>query len=294
MSAFEQFQSAFEAELNQLWQNVKRKKQEIWELIRDQVKSEKDFRAFFEAYEEHFRPLQARVGELTRLRATLNHRLQGDSVGLYAPEESDPLPEEGESGRTEESSPRLRGGSIRPSASEPARTEERLIPTGRKQIPKGLKAVRDILGWIYNPRPSDHHTQFRKERAQLVNELVSNPATDEVELILRIPFEAEDERLWQEPRDPNRSPVEIQLELYYRYRLFDALLNAALPVAKARAAAEPHPLTAHFLECRRREMPPRAYVLEIDGAIRETIRRLEADVIALQRALKSNRDEEAT
>lgn len=211
-----QFDQEIEQELGTLFNEIRAKKREVQRLVANYLSEEHDLQHFVSQHEIHFQAIETHRAQLIRQLETLERELSqtnsptadekfwddwqmtahplptGSSADVDEPEALLHKRQErviiDTSALFEDEEPEIPSDDLLPSA-----------PKNRQPARASKKAAAEAFRWIYHPRHIEMNVECFESRARLLNELIDNIRYDEVDILLRIPFEPEDEALWFAP-----------------------------------------------------------------------------------------------
>ena len=292
ISWYKQFEETIHDEIEGLFAQLFAKKQHIWDLVSKYLEDEAEFQGFLDQYETFFQRHHFHIAQLSREEASLRRRLQakedregiidfGELFGKTKQDEQELIPEEELSyNSTEDQVTFLEDFGNTGDAIE---NDSVQIEKVRESI---KKQVAHSFLWIYHPRRTNETgDQFLTKRSRLITELMNSPLYDAIEIMLRIPFEARDRELWkaQIPKLGSESGMESAGDSWYRYKLWDTILDVALPKAQAIAVTPPHDLYPHFQEMKLRGIRALFFFQELEIEKNREIEDLEIKIAHLRR-----------
>lgn len=286
-----QFERDIELEIQSLFEQICSQKVRIQSLIASFLSEEKELNDFVSHYEAYFQTIEARRAQIAQQMQVLeNSKRRASIVGSddfwhewkTEPNESpsaedNPLPE------AEASLPLSGSMNVDLNAlfeeTSVAVIEDRAVT--RQHSPKRI--VAEPFQWIYHPRAHNMNTTFYRERSQLLNDLIGDARYDEVDILMRLPFDDHDRELWLLPLPKGGDSTESRGDRLYRLRLWNWLLEQAAPRAEAIAASMPHPLYPTYKTWKQRGIAVLPYFQELEDEKRREIEQLELRLTELQR-----------
>jgi hypothetical protein len=288
---YQHFEAEIQTEIDSLFIELCEKKQRIWSLVSEYLEEENEFQNFLDQYEAFFQQPHMRIANLTREEFSLKRKLQDledsdgilDLGGLLG---KDNKQEEEETEAASDTTNTDKNKSVsffnfeRPEVDNENETIK--LQKARESLKK--QVARTFL-WIYHPkRMEEAGDDFLSKRSGLVTRLMNNPLYDATEIILRIPFAQRDRNLWEQPlpRQGSDGNTESVGDRWYRYKLWNRMLDVALPKAEAIASSPPHDLYPHYLEMKRRGIQMIFYFQELEVEKNREIEALEQKVAKLR------------
>jgi hypothetical protein len=290
---FENFQEEIQREIDVLFEAVRGRKQRIQQLMGSKFAEEAEYQHFVDQHEATLHNFHMRIATLQREIQT-EKRKQADDGSLLAgvdtpPDEAASDDNEADIAAHDEDSGfdfsmfgtgenQENPADIRPASG--SRHEER---------DSVKKIVSDVFSWIYYPRLHDHSdTDFFTKRSVQLNKMKDNKLFDAVDILMRLPFAPDDERLWYEPlprKDKAGKSLESLGERWYRFRLWERMLEIGVKRAEAQSAAEPDKLYEYYVAMKAQGISALAYLENMKED-------LQAQIDVLQQQLDDLRDDQ--
>ncbi|GAB5494312.1 MAG: hypothetical protein Phog2KO_45270 [Phototrophicaceae bacterium] len=300
-SWYKNFEDDIQAEIDDLFSVVCEKKQQAWELVSEYLSEESDFQSFLDQYDAFFQQHHLRISKLTREEISLKRQLEkieNDDGLLDLPDWMNSRSSEDEDEHEEEPAKNLEDGdfdfdAFKPTNGSESSKEQTEIERIQKQLESLKKRLSRTFLWIYHPRRAEQSDdQFYGKRSGLVTRLMNNPLYDAVDIILRIPFTERDKKLWRQPLPKQKldEVTESLGDMWFRYRLWNRMMDVALPRAEAISTAAPHELYKNYQEMKDRDLQMILYFQELEVEKQNEIQELEVRVEKLRLNIEDNKD----
>lgn len=299
-SWYKSFEDDIQIEVENLFLLICDKKQRAWALVSEYLAEESDFQSFLDQYDVFFQQHHLRISKLTREEISLKRQLDRiedddgllDLPNLFGDDASavdDDLEEELSTSDDDDS---INFVDLNPEGESELSREQAEKERFRKQLESLKKRLSRTFLWIYHPRLAEHSDdEFFGKRSGLVTRLMNNPLYDVVDIILRIPFTERDKKLWKQPLPKQRldGTSESIGDMWFRYRLWDRMLDVALPRAEAISTAAPHELYKNYQEMKERDLQLILYFQELEVEKQNEIQELKTRVEKLRRDLEDGK-----
>lgn len=300
-SWYKNFEDDIQTEVEDLFSVVCEKKQQAWELVSEYLAEESDFQGFLDQYDVFFQQHHLRISKLTREEISLKRRLEKienddgllDLPNLFGDDASNDDDEFEDNQSTDGDDDSINFVDLNPISESVLSKEQAEIERIQKQLESLKKRLSRTFLWIYHPRRAEQsNDEFFGKRSGLVTRLMNNPLYDAIDIILRIPFTEQDIKLWQQPLPKKHldGVTESVGDMWFRYRLWDRMLDVALPRAEAISSATPHELYKNYQEMKERDLQMILYFQELEVEKQNEIQELEARIEKLRRDINDSKD----